>query len=130
MGLKIKTPKNNFKKINNGIILIIVLAVILSVSVLSFFTTFQKPSGKFTGEVDIEILNCDETDYGRDPFTFGEVKVSKSGFVGETKKFVDYCESDDSLIEYYCITGKLTNDMVECSSYGEGWKCREGTCRE
>lgn len=107
---------------------LMILAVVVGVVGFSFFGSFQAPAGKFTGEIDLSVKSCKETDYGRDPYVLGEVAITTSGLVGEAKKFIDYCRSSNILVEYYCVTGKLKSSEVECSFYGNEWKCKEGMC--
>ncbi|MBL7206532.1 MAG: hypothetical protein ISS36_02955 [Candidatus Aenigmarchaeota archaeon] len=115
-------------RISNRILIII---LILAILIPTLFLTIgvQTPSGKFTGDLNLTVETCEETDYGRDPYNFGEVTATTvDAAIKETRVFVDYCRADNLLVEYYCKDDKLKTSGIECSFYGSEWKCREGVC--
>ncbi len=79
------------------------------------------PGGRFTAPLT---GGCEETDYGKDPFTFG--KVTSSVGLAEVKVDADYCKSTDQLVEFYCDKGISKSAVVSCSFYNG--VCSNGLC--
>jgi hypothetical protein len=79
------------------------------------------PAGRFGA---LAAGACNETDYGRDPFTYGE--VASAATPGQIKQDVDYCKTDGMLVEFYCDRGASKSVEVSCSFYGSA--CSNGVC--
>jgi hypothetical protein len=100
---------------------IIILVVIAAAVVFTYPYLGTNPAGKFTGILSV---GCRETDYGRDPFTFG-ITQSIAG-MDEVKVDADYCRSEVDLVEFYCDKGYSNSATVSCSFY-DGF-CSNGMC--
>jgi len=99
----------------------IAIALIVAGIFVMLYPFIQRPLGQFmggTGEI------CSETDFGKDPFTFGRITYSIAP--NQMKTNDDYCKSDTELVEYYCENGYAKSKIIECSFYN-GF-CSNGLC--
>ena len=72
--------------------------------------------------VDVPIPPCVETDAGRDYITFGTILSGAN--------LEDLCMGD-ILRERYCNSElTYTSEDIDCTTFGAGWTCEEGECRE
>ena len=65
---------------------------------------------------------CHDTDQGRSFLAAGKVTVKDER--GE-REYIDYCESDDLLVEYFCERDYVDNVTYSCTSYLSSYRCTE-----